>query len=116
MSWDNDKGKEHYIAYGARSLTNARKKWSISEQDMLAVLKGIRSYHIYLSDKKCTIPIDHEGLKYVLDQKRASGRLAKWSMEIQGYLFDIIDRQGKHNEVANALSRREYPTPDSLEQ
>lgn len=78
MSWDNDKGKEHYIAYGARSLTNARKKWSISEQDMLAVLKGIRSYHIYLSDKKCTIPIDHEGLKYVLDQKRASGRLAKW--------------------------------------
>lgn len=37
-------------------------------------------------------------------------------MEIQGYQFDIIHRPGKHYEIADALSRREYPTPDSQEQ
>lgn len=112
----DDKGKEHVIAYGGRSLTNAERKWSTSEQEMLAVLEGIRSYRIYLSDKKFTIHTDHKALKYVMDQKRATGRLARWAMEIQGYQFDIIHRPGKHNEVADALSRREYPIPDSPEQ
>lgn len=37
-------------------------------------------------------------------------------MEIQGYQFDIIHRPSKHNEVADALSRREYPSPESQEQ
>lgn len=104
------------IAYGGRSLTNAERKWSTSEQEMLAVLEGIRSYCIYLSDKKFTIHTDHKALKYVMDQKRATGRLARWAMEIQGYQFDIINRPEKHNEVADALSRREYPSLDSQEQ
>lgn len=35
-------------------------------------------------------------------------------MENQEYQFDIIHWPGKHNEVADALSRREYPNPESL--
>ena len=101
-------GKEHVIAYGGRSLSPCEKKWSTSEQEMLAVLEGIRSYRIYLSDKKFTIYTDHKALKYVMDQKRSTGRLARWAMEIQSYQFDIIHRPGKNNQVADALSRREY--------
>lgn len=98
----DDKGKEHGNAYGGRSLTNPERKWSTSEQEMLAVLERFRSYCIYL--------------KYVMDQNCATGRLARWAMEIQGYQFDIIHRPSKHNEVADALSRREYPSPESQEQ
>ena len=79
---------------------------------MLAVLEGIRAYRIYLSDKKFTIYTDHKALKYVMDQKRSTGRLARWAMEIQGYQFDMIHRPGKNNEVADALSRRVYSEND----
>lgn len=39
----DDNGKEHVIAYGGRSLSPCEKKWSTSEQEMLAVLEGIRT-------------------------------------------------------------------------
>lgn len=61
---------------------------------MLAVFDEIWSYRIYLSDKKFTIYTDHKAPKYVMDQKRATGRLARWAMEIQGYQCDIIHRPG----------------------
>lgn len=35
-----DNGKEYTIAYGGRSLSPCEKKWSTSEQEMLAVLEG----------------------------------------------------------------------------
>lgn len=101
-------GKEHVIAFGGRSLSPCERKWSTSEQEMLAVIEGIRSYRIYLSDKKFTIYTDHKALKYVMDQKRSTGRLARWAMEIQGYQFEIIHKPGKSNQVADALSRRQY--------
>lgn len=101
-------GKEHAIAFGGRSLSPCERKWSTSEQEMLAVIEGIRSYRIYLSDKKFTIYTDHKALKYVMDQKRSTGRLARWAMEIQGYQFEIIYKPGKSNQVADALSRRQY--------
>lgn len=104
----DDSGKEHVIAFGGRSLSPCEKKWSTSEQEMLAVLEGIKAYKIYLSDKKFTIYTDHKALKYVMDQKRTTGRLARWALDIQGYQFEVIHRPGKNNEVADALSRREY--------
>lgn len=60
-------GTEHVIAFGGRSLSPCERKWSTSEQEMLAILEGIRAYRIYLSDKKFTIYTDHKALKYVMD-------------------------------------------------
>lgn len=37
-----------------------------------------------------------------MDQKRSTGRLARWVFEIQSYQFEIIQRPGKNND---ALSR-----------
>lgn len=34
-------------------------------------------------------------------------------MEIQGYQFDIIHRTGKNNQVADALSRRDYDNDEN---
>lgn len=43
-----------------------------------------------------------------MDQKRSTGRLARCAMEIQGYQFDSIHWPGKSNQIADALSRRDY--------
>lgn len=48
-----------------------------------------------------------------MDQKRSTGRLPHWAMEIQGYQFDIIHRTGKNNQVADALSRRDYDNDEN---
>ncbi|KAK6171938.1 hypothetical protein SNE40_018358 [Patella caerulea] len=101
-----DMGKERVIYYGGRSLSKFEAKWSISELECLAIIAGIRAFKVYLS--KFTVITDHKALTPLKDIK-STGRLARWSLEIRGYNYDIIHRPGKKNCNADALSRRVYP-------
>lgn len=44
--------------------------------------------------------------------KDASGRLARWSLLLQQYDFDIVHRPGKENGNADGLSRRPYDSTE----
>ena len=46
--------------------------------------------------------------------KTTSGRLCRWSMELQPYKYTVIYKDGTKHGNADALSRREYPA-DSTE-
>ncbi len=43
----DDQGREHVIAYGGRSLSKQEQKWHITTLEALAVVQGIRYYHVY---------------------------------------------------------------------
>lgn len=57
-------------------------------------------------DGKFVVKIDHNSLKYFLEQKELNERQQKWVNKIQAYDFDIEFVKGKKNVVADALSRR----------
>lgn len=104
-----DKGKrEHVIAYGGRSLSKAERNWSASDIECLAVIEGIREYNTYLSCNEFTVYTDHKPLQYLMKHKGTTRRLARWSLELQGYNFNIVYKEGKSNVVADAISRRTY--------
>lgn len=102
-------GKERVIAYGGRSLNEAERKWGISELECLAVLEGIKAYHVYLANNHFKIYTDHRALTWLSNIKQSTGRLARWSVLLQGYDFEICYRKGVTMKNADALSRREYP-------
>jgi transposase InsO family protein len=113
LSQLDNEGRERVISYGGRSLKAGEKNWPISELECLAVLEGIKHYHIYLANKKFKVYTDHRALVYLQNIKQGTGRLARWSVLLQGYSFDIEHRRGIHNKNADALSRRDYP-PQSI--
>ncbi|CAC5392995.1 unnamed protein product [Mytilus coruscus] len=87
----DSEGRERVIAYGGRSLS-----------------EGIKTYHIYLANSHFKVYTDHHSLKWLSSIKQSTGRLARWSVLLQDYSFEICYREGNKNGNADGLSRREY--------
>lgn len=96
---------ERVISYISRSLTSSERKFSTTEKEALAVLWAIERFRPYIEGTRFTVVTDHFALKWLNDLKDPCGRLARWSVRLQQYDFDVIHRKGKENVVPDALSR-----------
>lgn len=101
-------GKERVIDYAGRSLNPAKRNYSVTEHKGLAVVDGIKRFQSYLYGRHFTIYTDHNALKWLMTLKEPTGRLARWSVLLQQYDFEIKHRSGTTNGNADALSRRPY--------
>ena len=103
----DNRGREHVIDYGGRSLSEAEQIWSTTEHECLDVLEGIKQFRTYLS-RRFKIYTNHKTLKYFMDQKVVVGKLGRCALKLQDFDFEIIHKPGKNNQAADALIRRTY--------
>lgn len=96
---------EHPIAYFSQKLSSAQKNYSVTERECLAVVMAIKKFRPYIELMPFTIITDHSSLKWLMSHKDLSGRLARWSLHLQTFSFDIEHRKGKENIVPDTLSR-----------
>lgn len=101
----DDKGDEHPISFMSHKLNGAQRNYSVTEQECLAAVLGIKKFRGYIEGMAFKVVTDHASLKWLMSQKDLSGRLARWSLKLQGYDFTIEHRKGKDNLVPDALSR-----------
>lgn len=73
----------------------------------------IKKFRPYVELMQFTVITDHASLQWLMNLKDLSGRLARWSLQLQGYNFDLQHRKGKENIVADMLSR--LPTVEELD-
>jgi hypothetical protein len=73
---------------------------------MIAILHELKKWRPYLIGRYFKVKIDHDSLKYFLEQRLSSEEQQKWVTNILGYDFEIIYKKGKQNVVADALSRK----------
>ena len=101
-------GREVAIAYAGRDFNSAEKNYSTTEREALAVIFGINNFEPYSYGRKFVLHTDHHSLKWLMSISDPSGRLARWSLLVQQYDFEIRHRPGAAHANANALSRRLY--------
>lgn len=102
-------GKERVISYGGRALHDAEKNYTTTELEALAVVEGIKKYAPYLQHSvKFIVVTDHCALKWLFKGNHSGGRLARWTLKLQAYDFEVIHVRGKNNGNADALSRINY--------
>ena len=104
-------GREVAIAYAGRDFNSAEKNYSTTEREALAVIFGIKKFEPYLYGRKFVLHTDHHSLKWLMSISDPSGRLARWSLLVQQYDFEIRHRPGVAHANADALSRRPYTLP-----
>lgn len=78
----------------------------------MAAVMAIRKFRPYVERMDFTVITDHSSLKWLMSMKDLSGRLARWSLELQSYVFGIEHRKGALNVVPDTLSRAHL---DSIE-
>lgn len=100
---DDDVG-EHPIAYSSPKLTPTQKNYSVTERECIAVVLAIGIFRSYVELLPITIITDHSSPKWLMATRNFSGRLAKWSLHLQAYDFQIEHRAGTQNVVPDTLS------------
>jgi len=106
----NDAPLEFY----SRTLSETERRYTILEQEALAVIEALRHWRHYLLGKEFVLKTDSEPLKFILARDRATGRsaakLTRWALTLAEFDFKAEHVKGKDNPVADCLSR---DTPDT---
>ena len=88
-------------------MSSAERNYSTIEKECLAVVWGIKRFHLYLYRVPFVLQTDHEPLKYMNSAKFTNGRLMRWVMFLQSYTFQVEAINGSENVGADYLSRAE---------
>ena len=91
--------------YASRLLKGAEVHYGITEKECLAVVWAVKHFRVYLHGTKFIVITDHSALKWLMTINDPTGRLARWSLYLQAYDFEIIHRKGKKHTNVDALSR-----------
>lgn len=114
----DEHGRERVISYNGRSLRATEKQWGISERETLALVEGIKTFRVYLANKKFLVKTDHSAIQFLKKTKDPTGRLGRWAIFLQAYDFDVEHKPGRIHGNADSLSRRPYSsiTPEAEEE
>jgi hypothetical protein len=96
----------HPIVFKSWKISQPESLYSIYDKEMLAIMHALTKFRQYLVGNKFVVKIDHNSLKYFLDQRDINECQQKWVMKVHAFNFDIEYFKGKKNIVADVLSRR----------
>ncbi|KAI3805399.1 hypothetical protein L1987_27748 [Smallanthus sonchifolius] len=99
------------IAYASRQLKVHEVNYPTHDLELAAVIFALKIWRHYLYGVKFTIYSDHKSLKYFFEQKELNMRQRRWLELLKDYDCEIMYHPGKANVVADALSRKDVPTP-----
>jgi hypothetical protein len=115
-------GREKPIAFASRSLGAAEKNYAQVEKEGLAIIFGVKKFHMYLFGRKdkFTLVTDHQPLVKIFGPKTniptlAAARMQRWALILAGYNYDIAFRKGIDNVTADMLSRFPVGSPKSAD-
>ena len=113
-------GNRRPIAYASRTLNEHEKRYGKIDKEALAIMFGLKRFHLYLYGRHFTILTDHKPLERIFGPKTAipslaAMRLQRWAIILSAFNYNIRFVPSKQNAVADALSRLPLPSMSNEE-
>jgi len=93
------------VAYFSQTTNAAETRYHSYELEMLAIVRTIKRFHLYLYGIFFTIVTDCNALVYAMNKASLNPRIARWTLTLQNYNFKVIHRPGDRMRHVDALSR-----------
>lgn len=93
------------IAYASQANNEAEKRYHSYELEMMAIVKAVERFHIYLYGIDFKVVTDCNALVFAVNKASINPRIARWVLRLQNYSFKIEHRSGQKMTHVDALSR-----------
>src|SRR6185295_139839 len=104
----DEEGREYVVSYASKSLLPRESEYSATELECYAVTWAIKLFRPYLVSGRFDVITDHNALRWLMETKSPSPRLAHWSLTLQEYDFGIHYRPGRVHSNVDTLSRDSF--------
>ena len=99
-------GREYMVAYGSKALSDAQRKWSVTELECYAVVHFTRVFRAYLEGSHFQVVTDHAALKWLAScHVPPTPRLQRWALALGALDMDVVHRAGRLHLNADPLTR-----------
>ena len=99
------KDTEQPVMFVSKTFNRSEVNYTVTEKECLAVVWATEELRQYLLGKPFVLETDHSALKYLLTDKEAVGRIARWQLKVQEYDMKVKYRKGEDNIPADYVSR-----------
>ena len=93
------------INYASKLLDDAQINYTTMEKELLVIVYAFDKFRSHLMGQKVIVYSYHAALKYLLSKKNAKPRLLWWIFMLQEFDWEVRDKKGSENLVADHLSR-----------
>lgn len=93
------------VSYYSQATNQAEANYHSFELEMLAIVKAVERFHVYLYGLDFTVVTDCNALVYAINKANLNPGIARWTLRLQDYKFKVTHRAGRQMFHVDALSR-----------
>ncbi|GFY30485.1 transposon Tf2-6 polyprotein [Trichonephila clavipes] len=98
-------GRFYPIHYMSKKTSIQEEKLCSYELEVLAVIEALKKFRNYLLGRKFRIQTDCAAFAKTLDKKELTPKMARWSIFLTDFDYEVVHRPAKQMQHVDALSR-----------
>ena len=108
-------------AFASRTLTKTEQGYAQIDKEALAIIWGVKTFHVYLFGRSFILYTDHQPLTSIFHPHKSipvvmAARLQRYVLFLAGYDYQIEYKNSKVHSNADSLSRLPLKTEERAEE